>query len=292
MCNKQNFPRCLTKMPIKRAVTSLPGAQFSFQVSHKMIFKYLQEPIEGKHFPSRYAYKYLDLGMKWVGWLPPAREHRFYWLYMIWSVFIVFMMAIYLPIAFFSSYFIDFQAFTPADFLTSVQVAFNAAGLGVKIAVLLPRMKKFVEAKLLLDEMDKRCVTEHEKNEVHRCVVLCNSLYILYQSLYFGYATMTYLSSIITGSTPWGFYLPFVDYRDGVKSFWTAATVEYFIGSSAVYSDLMIDLYPLYFGFLLRTHLQLVTRRVERLRTTTGETDDNTYEELVNCIKDHKLILE
>lgn len=270
----------------------MTAIQFFLQVSPEMVFKYLQEPSEGNHFPSRYAYKYLDLGMQYVGWLPPAREHRFYWLYMMWSVFIIFMMAIYLPIAFFSSYFIDFEAFTPGDFLTSVQVAFNAAGLGVKIAVLVPRMGRFAQAKLLLDEMDKRCQTEHEKVEVHRCVVLCNTLYLLFQSIYFGYATMTYLSSTVTGSTPWGFYLPFVDYRDGVKSFWTAATVEYFVGSAAVYSDQMIDLYPLYFSFLLRTHLKLLIERVQRLRTTEGESDENTYNELVKCIKDHKLILE
>ncbi|KAH8390670.1 hypothetical protein KR215_009671 [Drosophila sulfurigaster] len=218
-----------------------------------MGFKYLQESTAGELFPSRYAYKYLERGMKFVGWLPPSRSSGFYWLYRLWSVIILFTMAIYLPIAFFGSYFIDFEGFTPGDFLTSVQVAFNAACLALKIFLLVPHMDRFEEAKKMLDVIDERS---------------------------------------ITGSTPWGFYLPFVDYRDGVKSFWIAATVEYIIGSAAVYSDQMVDIYPVIFGVLLRTHLKLLRRRVQRLRTTPGETDEQSYKELVSCIKDHKLLLQ
>ncbi|XP_034106383.1 odorant receptor 42b-like [Drosophila albomicans] len=257
-----------------------------------MGFKYLQESTEGELFPSRYAYKYLERGMKFVGWLPPSRSSGFYWLYKLWSVIIIFTMAIYLPIAFFGSYFIDFEGFTPGDFLTSVQVAFNAACLALKIFLLVPHMDRFEEAKKMLDVIDERCVRQEDRVEVHRCVARCNFIYMIYQGVYSSYATLTYLSSAITGSTPWGFYLPFVDYRDGVKSFWIAATVEYIIGSAAVYSDQMIDIYPVIFGVLLRTHLKLLRGRVRRLRTTPGETDEQSYKELVSCIKDHKLLLQ
>ncbi|KAH8406771.1 hypothetical protein KR222_000016, partial [Zaprionus bogoriensis] len=260
--------------------------------SAKMAFKYLKDFSEGEFFRSRFSYKYLDVGMQYVGWLPPARNHRFYWLYMVYSAFIIFLMVLYLPIAFFSSYFIDFQSFTPGDFLTSVQVAFNAAGLGLKIIVVAPKMWRFEKAKEILDEMDKRCVTLDEQTEVHRTVVLCNSIFIFYQCIYTGYIIMTSLSSLITGSTPWGFYLPYVDYRNGVKDFWTAVVMELFVGSAAVYSDQMIDIIPLVFSFLLRTHLKLLIERVKRLRTVAGESDEESYEELVQCVKDHKLLLE
>ncbi|KAH8301981.1 hypothetical protein KR044_001473, partial [Drosophila immigrans] len=257
-----------------------------------MALKYLQEATSGQLFPSRYAYKYLERGMKWVGWMPPQRSSAFYWIYQLYSAIILFIMTIYLPIAFFGSYFIDFEGFTPGDFLTSVQVAFNAACLSMKIFVLVPRVRCFEQAKQTLDVIDERCVREEERHEVHRCVARCNLIYMIYQVVYSSYATLTYLSSAITGSTPWGFYLPLVDWRDGVKSFWIASTVEYIIGSAAVYSDQMVDVYPLIFGVLLRTHMKLLTQRVKRLRTTAGETDEESYKELVSCIKDHKLILE
>ncbi|XP_034480978.1 odorant receptor 42b-like [Drosophila innubila] len=257
-----------------------------------MIFKYLEKSTSGKEFPSRYAYKYLERGMKIVGWLPPARDSTCYWIYMIWSGIVLFTMVLYLPPAIFGSYIIDFESFTPGDFLTSVQVAFNAACLALKILVLLPQMQLFRQAKELLDVMDKRCVRQEDRIEVHRCVILCNYTYMIYQGVYSSYATLTYLSSAITGTPPWGFYLPFVDYRDGIRSFWVASTVEYIIGSCAVFCDQMIDLFPVIFGVLLRTHLKLLIKRVERLRTAEAETEEQSHEELVHCIKDHKLLLE
>ncbi|KAL7725502.1 hypothetical protein ACLKA6_001191 [Drosophila palustris] len=192
----------------------------------------------------------------------------------------------------FGSYIIDFEGFTPGDFLTSVQAAFNATCLALKVVVMLPQLQRFERAKEMLDVIDRRCVRHEDRVEVHRCVILCNYTFMVYQCVYSSYATSTYLTSAFTGSTPWGIYLPFVDYRDGTRSLWVAATAEYFIGGAAVFSDQMIDLFPVIFGFLLRTHLKLLTERVERLRTAEQESEDKRHEELVNCVKDHKLLLE
>ncbi|KAL7732202.1 hypothetical protein ACLKA6_018442 [Drosophila palustris] len=258
-----------------------------------MKFKYLEESTtSGQLFPSRFAYKYLERGMKIVGWLRPAKNSTYYWIYTIYGVTVVTILNIYLPIALFGTYFVDFERFTPSEFLTSVQIAFNCACLALKVFVLLPQIKCFERAKEMLDVIDKRCVRHEDRVEVHRCVVLCNYVFMVYQCLYSSYATLTYLSSAFMGSPPWGFYLPFVDYRDGPRSLWVAATLEYMISSPGIFCDQLLDLYPVIFGILLRTHLKLLIERVERLRTDDQESADQSHEELVNCIKDHKLLLE
>ncbi|KAL7732198.1 hypothetical protein ACLKA6_018438 [Drosophila palustris] len=258
-----------------------------------MKFKYLEESTtSGQLFPSRFAYKYLERGMKIMGWLPPAKNSTYYWIYMIWRTVIVFATVLYLPTAMFGSYFIDFEGLTPGDFLTSVQAVFNASCFALKLVVMLPQIKCFERAKEMLDVIDKRCVRYEDRVEVHRCVILCNYTFMVYQCLYSSYATLTYLSSAFMGSPPWGFYLPFVDYRDGPRSLWVAATLEYIIGLAEVFCSQMMDLFPVIFGFLLRTHLKLLIERVERLRTADQESEDQSHAELVNCIKDHKLLLE
>ncbi|XP_070064191.1 odorant receptor 42b [Drosophila virilis] len=257
-----------------------------------MIFKNIRDPAIGDLLPSRVAFEHLERVMKFAGWISPLKGTRFYWLYRAWSVLVTTLSGIYVPVGFFASYIINFSSFTPGDFLTSIQVAFNAACLFVKIVILIPNVWRFQKAKDQLDIMDKRFVLEGEAIEIHRCVVRCNSVYMVYQTIYASYSLLTYFSSVLTGSTPWGIYIPFVDYRSSTHSLWLAATFELIVGSGSVLLDLLVDIYPVIFGILLRTHIQLLMKRVARLRESTSKTEDETYEELVNCVKDHKNILQ
>ncbi|XP_064535322.1 odorant receptor 42b-like [Drosophila montana] len=153
-------------------------------------------------------------------------------------------------------------------------------------------MWRFQRAKELLDNLDEGCVTYEHRVEIHRCVVRCNFVFMLYLTAYTVYSTMIFLISALSGKTSWVSYNPFVDYRESKKSLWIAATYEFIIGSSAVYTDLNADVFPVIFGLILRTHIELLTRRVQKLRTDPAQTERQSYEELVNCIKDHKLVLQ
>lgn len=246
----------------------------------------------GVLFPSRDAFKYLERGMKCVGWISPERSNRFYCIYIIWALYVHTTAEIYLPIVFISGYFIDLNRYTPEEFLSSVQAFFNVLSLTFKVAIIFPNMWRFQRAKELLDNLDEGCIIYEHRVEIHRCVVRCNFVFMMYQTAYTVYATMNFLLSALTGTTPWVSYNPFVDFREGKKSLWIAATYEYVVGSSAVYADQMADVYPVIFGLILRTHIELLTRRVQRLRTDPAQTERQSYEELVNCIKDHTLVLQ
>lgn len=252
----------------------------------------MRPPSFGDLFPSRYAFKYLERGMRYVGWMPPSRNNPNYWIYCAYGVIVTTLCGAYLPFGFFISYFVDFRSFTPGDFLTSIQVAFNSVCLAVKIAIVLPNLWRFKKAKTLLDILDKPCFQEGAGDEIHRCVARCNFVYMVYQVAYSSYSALTCLSSVLFGSTPWGFYIPFVDYRSSNSRFWVAASIEIIVGSVAVTLDQFVDVYPVIFGIILRTHIQLLIKRVERLRKNSSQSDNENYEELVNCIKDHKNILE
>ncbi|EDV96502.1 GH16278 [Drosophila grimshawi] len=257
-----------------------------------MIFEYLREPSLEDLLPSRDAFKYLERGMKCVGWIPPPKEKLYYWAYRFWSVVVFSLGGIYTQVGLYATYIFDFDSFTVNTFLSSIQSVPDATTVPLKVLTLLPNIWRFHKAWDLLDLMDKRCTRMEERFEVHRCVVRCNTAFIIYTAVYSIFLTLTYLSSVLMGSTPWGFYNPFIDYRSSPQNLWIACTFEYFVGSAASYLDEMADLYPLMFGLILRTHIKLLTERINRLRTNSDETEDQSYEELVNCCKDYKLIVE
>jgi len=60
----------------------------------------------------------------------------------------------------------------------------------------------------------------------------------------------------------------------------------------AVTQTLMSDIYPLLYGLILRVHLKLLRLRVESLCTDSGKSDAENEQDLIKCIKDHKLIIE
>lgn len=257
-----------------------------------MLFEYLRPPSLGDLLPSRDAFKYLERGMRFIGWMPPSRDHPNYWRYCVYAFLVTGLSGAYLPFGFFISYFVNISGFTPGDFLTSIQVAFNSACLGVKIAIVLPNLWRFEKIKKLLDILDRPCFQEGAGEDIHRCVARCNFIYMVYQIAYSSYTVLTCMSSFLIGSTPWGFYIPFLDYRSSRQAFWMAACIESVIGAAAVSMDQFVDVCPVIFGIILRTHLKLLIRRVERLRKSKSDSDDQDYAKLVNCIKDHKNILE
>ncbi|TDG45995.1 hypothetical protein AWZ03_007595 [Drosophila navojoa] len=257
-----------------------------------MFFKYIRDETLGDYLSSRDGFKYLHRGMKCVAWLPPKRGTRFYWPYIMWRLWIYGMSGIYLPIMLLTSYIINFKLFKPQELLGSVQVFFNATSLVYKVIVNLMNIWRFEKIMEMLDTLDKRCIQFEQQRELHRGAVRCNLVFLAFHATYAIYSTFAYLGAALTGSTAWVMYNPFIDYRASTKNLWIAATTEYIIASGAIYSDEMTDLYPVLFGITLRTHLQLLAKRVEILRTDPKLTEEQHYEQLVNCVKDHQLMLQ
>ncbi|EDW18420.2 uncharacterized protein Dmoj_GI13219 [Drosophila mojavensis] len=257
-----------------------------------MSVEYLRPPSLGDLRPSRDAFTYVEKGMRFIGWMPPSRDHPKYWSYCAYAFLVTGLAGAYMPFGFFLSYFVNFSGFTPGDFLTSIQVAFNSACLGVKLILILPNLWRFEQLKQLLDILDRPCIQEGAGEVIHRCVARCNFIYMVYQTAYTSYTVLTCASSFLTGSTPWGIYIPFVDSHSSKQAFLIAACIESFMGAAAVIMDQFIDVYPVIFGIILRTHMKLLIARVERLRRGQSQSDDEEYAKLVNCIKDHKNILQ
>ncbi|XP_017034986.1 odorant receptor 98a [Drosophila kikkawai] len=254
-----------------------------------MIFKYLREPDPSNLLTSPEAFRYFEYGMFFMGWWSPQKYKI---LYYIAAACIFSWCVIYLPIGISISFLKDLSNFSPSELLTVLQLFFNSVGMPFKVLFFNLHIWRFYKAKELLSKLDKRCSRLEERMQVHRWVVHCNKAYLIYQVIYISYTMSTFLSAGAAGQLPWRIYNPFVDWRQSRVSFWIAAFHENMLMTFTVTQTLMSDIYPLLYGLILRVHLKLLQQRVERLCTEPGKSEEENQEDLVNCIKDHKLIKE
>lgn len=234
---------------------------------------------------------YLYRAMKFIGWVPPKSGFLRY-LYLTWTLTTFVWCTTYLPLGFLGSYMTQIKLFSPGEFLTSLQVCINAYGSSVKVAVTYTQLWRLIKARELLDKLDLRCTSVEEREKIHLVVARANHAFLIFTFVYCGYAGSTYLSSVLSGRPPWQLYNPFIDWHDGTLNLWIASTLEYMVMSGAVLQDQLSDTYPLVYTLILRTHLDILKERIRKLRTDDNMTEEQNYQELVNCVLDHKLILE
>ncbi|KAH8363510.1 hypothetical protein KR084_011060, partial [Drosophila pseudotakahashii] len=253
------------------------------------MFSYLRDPTPTDLLTSPEAFRYFEYGMFCMGWHTPAKYKAIYY---ILATLIIAWCVVYLPIGIIISFIKDLDTFTPSELLTVLQLFFNAVGMPFKVLFFNVYISGFYKAKEILSQMDRRCNTLDERIKVHRWVVRCNMAYLIYQMIYSFYTISTFLTSALSGKLPWRIYNPFVDWRESSSSFWKAALNEMALMLFSVTQTLISDIYPLLYGLILRAHIKLLQLRVEKLCTDPAKSEAENEEDLVNCIKDHKLIKE
>ncbi|EDW34949.1 GL20054 [Drosophila persimilis] len=255
-----------------------------------MVFKLIRPAPLTEKVGSRDGCIYLFRAMKFIGWVPPKSGVVRY-VYLFWTLMTFVWSTTYLPLGFLGSYMTQIKSFSPGEFLTSLQVCFNAYGSSVKTAITYSQLWRLIKAKDLLDKLDLRCTSVEEREKIHRVVALSNHAFLIFTFVYCTYAGSTYLSSVLSGRPPWQLYNPYIDWRDGRGNLWLASTLEYVVMSGAVLQDQLSDTYPLVYTLILRVHLDMLRERIQRLRTDEAMSEAENYEELVNCILDHKIII-
>ncbi|KAH8311529.1 hypothetical protein KR044_006708 [Drosophila immigrans] len=256
-------------------------------------FKYIKPAPLTEKVATRDGCIYMYRLMRFIGWIPPkSAPFLVRGIYHFYTCITFGFGAFYLPLGFALSYVKEFDKFTPDEFLTSLQVALNVYGGAVKCTILYIYLWRLRKAETILDELDKRAESDAARQKVHETVAFSNYVFLLFTIIYNGYAGSTFLAYLASGRPPWSVYNPFIDWRDSLKNLFIQANFEYIIMSFAVIQDQLSDTYLLVFMILIRGHFSLLKDRVRDLRTDPNKTDEEHYEDLVNCIKDHKKILD
>ncbi|BFF92455.1 odorant receptor 98a [Drosophila madeirensis] len=254
------------------------------------MFNLLKAPVPSKLKSSPAAFEYIEHAMILMGWIPP--QDGWTPARVVLAIIIVAWSAVYLPIGVFITFFVDLKTLSTTEALSVLQVALNAMGFPLKLFFLRLNMRRFYKIKELLGRMDERCIGLSESIKVHRWVTRCNIVFLFYLLIFTTYAILTFLTATFSETVPWNIYNPFIDSHKSTKNLWIASLLELIPIKCIVIQTCMIDVFPLLFGLILRAHIKLLKQRVDKLCSDSTKSDDENNEDLVNCIEDHKLILE
>ncbi|XP_039154538.1 odorant receptor 22a isoform X2 [Drosophila simulans] len=237
---------------------------------------------------SRDAFIYLDRVMWSFGWTEPENK-RWVLPYNLWFALVNIVMLILLPISMSIEYLHRFKTFSAGEFLSSLEIGVNIYGSSFKCAFTMMGFKKRQEAKVLLDQLDKRCVRDEERSTVHRYVAMGNFFDILYHIFYSSFVVMNFPYFLLQRRHAWRMYFPYIDPE---KQFFISSIAECFLMTEVIYMDLCTDVCPLISMLMARCHISLLKQRLRNLRSEPGRTEDEYLEELTECIRDHRLILD
>lgn len=240
---------------------------------------------------SREACTYLYRTMNILGWIPPERGVKRYGS-ILWACLVFAIAGTYVPIGFLLNLIIDLSNLTPEDILFILQTFINAVGVMLKCFCGIVLLSRQHETTLVLDELEKRVLTESDRQKIHNAVAVCNKIFLIYGICYFAYTISGAVSGVITGRPPWMIYNPFFNWRNGNLHFYSHLALEYVCGSMTVLLDLVWDSYTLIYVTIFRAHIDILKEHIKKLRTDPLKTESENYDELVWCIKEHKLILE
>lgn len=229
-------------------------------------------------------------GMWIIGWVPP-KSGVWRYVYLGWTIATLVFGVIYLPLAFLTSYVLEFSSFAPSAFFTSLQVAINVWGSSFKSMITWYFMGRLSKTEALLDRLDERLRNDEDRQKIHNVVARSNYAFLIYTFIYNGFAVSTFLSMVLSGSPPWAIYNPFINWRDGALNLWAESIFELFTMSIVVLQDQLADSYPLMYTLIFRAHLDVLKSHIRNLRMDSTKSERENYDELVNCIMDHKLVL-
>lgn len=227
-----------------------------------------------------------------LGWMPPEEEGWPRWIYFLWTSTTMLLGVVYLPLGLTLTYVMHFDRFTPMEFLTSLQVDVNCIGNVIKTCVTFSQMWRMRRMNELIAPLDKSCRTPRQRQILHNVVARVNRVIIFFMCTYFSFSALSLFTSIAVGKAPWQLYNPFVDWKDGTWQLWVASILEFVVLVTGESQELLSDTFPIVFISLFRAHLAILKDRIENLRQDEALSEEESYEQLVACIQDHRTIIQ
>ncbi|XP_030368838.1 odorant receptor 42a-like [Scaptodrosophila lebanonensis] len=240
---------------------------------------------------SRNATLYLMRSLFYMGIRNPPQ--RFFVIYILWSLTVNIFSTFYQPIGFAIGLYTNLKDLDPGAFISSLEVATAALSCSVKVLILWINVKCLDSAAEFLDELDKRVIQPSEKRMIHRTVMQSNRTILLFMSVYMGFVMATFVKSVWNVHPGFQVTYPLLDWQAGGWRVWVQLIAENLSMLFAALQNACADCYPINFVLPLRAHVNFLAERLRRLSGMTNEssTPEQRYQELKNCILDHKAIL-
>ncbi|KAH8284657.1 hypothetical protein KR018_010449 [Drosophila ironensis] len=212
-----------------------------------------------------------------------------------WRVFAYIYNMVVLPLSFPINYWVYLSEFSADQLLQSLQLCLNTWGFAFKVLTLVLRHRLLEVACKKLDDLDVYCVTNEEKLKLRATVASNNRLYVLFAVTYFIYTVTSLVDGLLHERVPFNTYVPFINWREDRLQLYLQCTLEFWIVGYSIYVSSGTDAFPVIFVSSLRTHVELLKKRVVRLGVICGDPEvdpETAFKKLVECIKAHRTMLQ
>ncbi|XP_050331458.1 odorant receptor 7a-like [Bactrocera neohumeralis] len=177
--------------------------------------------------------------------------------------------------------------------LTTLQATINVMALPLKVIVTAFYLDRLRSVEPIFKSLNARYQSPQARFAIRDNVLQSARLFITVLASYFGYATISWLSSIFTHTQPLNVWLPLVDWiPHPTTQYWLHFLIEVLYVYFLLLSQCLSDLYPAIYIKALRTHITLLAERVSRLGANSNLTNEDNYQELIDCVRSHQEILQ
>ncbi|CAD6992760.1 unnamed protein product [Ceratitis capitata] len=177
------------------------------------------------------------------------------------------------------------------QFLSGIQAGTNVLGIPPKCLTLAFSLKRMRSIEPLLDVMDARYTDPEDVALIRQAAIMGNRLVFGFGMTYLTYMLLTITPPLISGNVPLSIWIPFLDENQSTLHHLMQVVMDLFLMFFLLFHQVVNDSYGTVYIYVIRTHLRLLIRRVERLCVNGEKSVEDNMAELVDCVTTHQQIL-
>lgn len=197
-------------------------------------------------------------------------------------------------IVYYASFFIElFFVKSLKQLLQNVPMNICLTSCNLKFYVILKLRPHLIEINQLLKRLDARPMTVGQRRKLEGAISACRGLTIAIMALYLALNSMYALNGALSNYSRllYDIWLPF-DWRLNRFLFWVCLLMQYAFQIQLSLQNVANDFIGAIYLSVLSTHLEIIMERFAELRYDPDVSEAETMKKFIECIDDHRIVME
>lgn len=163
----------------------------------------------------------------------------------------------------------------------------------IKFFVILRLRPSLIEINKQLKRLDSRPMTDKQKDKLRRVINFCRMISLSVILFYLG-VNLTYaLAGALSHGTKLGFdsWFPY-DWKKSTFRFWITLFIQTMFQLIFSVQNVANDFTGALYLCLLSAHLQITMERFANIHHDPEKTEEESFQDFVDCLEDHRIIME
>ncbi|CAD7086943.1 unnamed protein product [Hermetia illucens] len=179
------------------------------------------------------------------------------------------------------------------ELLENVPMNLSVTACTIKFFVILRLRPSLIEINKKLERLDSRPMTDKQKDQLRRVINFCR-LISLSATVFYMVGNLTYtLAAALSHGTKLAFasWFPY-DWGKNAFRFWGTLFIQTMLQQQVALEDAANDFLAVLYLILLSAHLQIIMERFANIHYDPEKTEEESFQEFIECLEDHRIIME